>query len=532
MTPFAKITNMCSCHKSVARNKRGSLLLAVAGATFVIISLSVILLGMTSAAIRSNNRQQLRSSALQVAESGAERGVLWLRDQAIPPVANQNITSQIGSAPTGSWTVNIVCDAENNVVFLKKYIIYATGTVSSHTRSVQVVVRQSTFGKFAYFTDRETASSGSVIWWASSDRVDGPVHSNNTGGTNFQIDYNGYSSYKRPIFMDQVTACGSTINYNPRRPTSETDYKKVFLNGSRGYLLGVQKVNLPPSTEEQRKAAWGSDSGFPTTTGVYLKASKVNGIDTGGLYIRGDAAVTMSVNASGNQVITVTQGSGKSQKTATITYNKSSGTTTASGTALGSGSATSASSLSNGVIYCTGNITALSGTIADNSYSGGKITQRSAWTIATDTLAQKSITIADNLVYKTRPDKTKAANHATNLAAGTLGLVAQDIYIADDGTSKHDHPDREIDAVLLAGSSTVNGSISVNNYSQGNTGTLKVIGGLIQSTRGAVGTISGGVVNHGYAKDYNYDPRLATAPPPFYPTTGQYDRLSWRVIPD
>jgi hypothetical protein len=44
--------------------------------------------------------------------------------------------------------------------------------------------------------------------------------------------------------------------------------------------------------------------------------------------------------------------------------------------------------------------------------------------------------------------------------------------------------------------------------------------------------LSGGVINHGYAKNYSYDPRLAITPPPFYPTTGQYDRLSWRVLPD
>lgn len=506
--------------------------MAVAGAAFVIISLSAILLGMTSAAIRSNNRQQLRSSALQVAESGAERGVLWLRDQALPPVSDQNITAHIGTAPAGAWTVNITCDPDNGTVFLKKYEILATGTVSGHVRRVQVVVRQSTFGKYAYFTDRETSTSNTAIWWASNDRVDGPVHSNNTGGTNFNIDYNGWSGTRRPIFLDQVTASGTTINYNPRRPTSETDYQKVFLNGSRGYLLGIQKINLPPSTEDQKKAAWGSDTGFPTTNGVYLKAGKVDGIDTGGLYIRGDAAITMSVDGSGNQVVTITQGSGKTQKTATVTFNKTSGTATASGTAMGSGSPTSANSFSNGVIYCTGSVTALSGTIADNSYSAGKITRRSAWTIAADTVAQKSITITDNLVYKTRPNKELPSNHATNLAAGTLGLVAQDIYIADDGTSKHNHPDREINAVLLAGSSSVNGSISVNNYNQGNTGQLKVIGGLIQSTRGAVGTISGGAISTGYAKDYNYDPRLAIAPPPFYPTTGQYDRLSWKVLPD
>jgi acyl-CoA synthetase (AMP-forming)/AMP-acid ligase II len=31
----------------------------------------------------------------------------------------------------------------------------------------------------------------------------------------------------------------------------------------------------------------------------------------------------------------------------------------------------------------------------------------------------------------------------------------------------------------------------------------------------------------GYAKDYYYDARLADNPPPFFPTTGGYDRISW-----
>lgn len=302
-----------SLHCALPRGNGGSMLLAVAGAAFVIISITVVLLSVTSNAIRSNNRQQLRSSALQVAESGAERGVLWLRDQALPPLTNNNITSAIGVAPgspNATWTVNVICDPDNPNVFLKKYEIRAVGTVGGQTRTVQLIVKQSTFGKYAYFTDRETsAASGGAIWWNSSDRIDGPVHSNNTGSTNFNIDYSGWSGNnpRRPIFLDQVTASGSSISYSPSRPRNETDFQKVFLNGSKGYLLGIQKILLPPSTAAQKEAAWGGSSGFPITNGVYLKATSVAGVDTGGVYIQGDAKIVMSVDGSGNQVMTVTQ---------------------------------------------------------------------------------------------------------------------------------------------------------------------------------------------------------------------------------
>jgi len=503
---------------------RGAMLFVILTSLFMIVTLTVAVLTVTSNALYTNRQQVARASALNIAESGAERGALWIREQATPPsgTADINVTTSIGNPPIGTWNVIVRPDPNNPSQFLKIYRIISAGTVRNRTKTVEVVVKQSSFGKYAYFTDSETSSGGGAIWWNSKDKIDGPVHSNNKNGTNFNIDYSAWSSNTptRPIFLDMVTGSGSTINYTPSRPTTETTFKKVFLNGSSGYRLGVETINMPPSTTAQKEAAWGAASGFPTTTGVYLRAGS-----SGGLYIQGDSTITMSVSGTGNQVMTIKQGS----NTTVVTYNKTAGTITTSGP-MGSGSATSASSLSNGVIYCTGNITSLSGTIADNVVASGQITQRSAYTIATDTSGGKDITVTGDIVYKTKPDKTLAPDAAVNLAAGTLGLVSRNVLIADDGTNAHVHANREIDAVMMAGGSNTTGSISVNNYDQGTKGTLRVVGGLIQSVRGIVASLSGGSVSSGYAKDYCYDPRMSAAPPPFYPTTGQYDRMSWQVL--
>jgi hypothetical protein len=504
--------------------KRGAMLMVILTSLFMIVTLTVAVLTITSNSLYTNRQQVARASALNVAESGAERGALWIRQQAIPPsgTADINITSSVGNPPTGTWSVIVRPDTNNPIQFLKIYRIISAGTVRNQTKRVEVVVKQSSFGKYAYFTDSETSSGGGAIWWNSKDKIDGPVHSNNKGGTNFNIDYSAWSSNTptRPIFLDMVTGSGTRINYTPSRPTTETAFKKVFLNGSSGYRLGAEIINLPPTTTAQKEAAWGAASGFPTTTGVYLRADSA-----GGLFIQGDSTIVMSVSGTGNQVMTIKQGT----NTTVVTYNKSTGTITTSGP-MGSGSATTASSMSNGVIYCTGNVTSLSGTVADNVVSSGQITQRSAFTIATDTSGGKDITVTGDIVYKTRPNKTLAPDAAVNLAAGTLGLVARNIKIADDGTSAHVHANREIDAVMMAGGSNTTGSISVNNYNLGTKGTLKVVGGLIQSVRGIVASLSGGSVSTGYAKDYSYDPRMSAAPPPFYPTTGQYDRMSWQVL--
>ena len=53
---------------------------------------------------------------------------------------------------------------------------------------------------------------------------------------------------------------------------------------------------------------------------------------------------------------------------------------------------------------------------------------------------------------------------------------------------------------------------------------------IIQNKRGPIGTFnpSTNTPTSGYTKDYHYDPRMAVDPPPFFPTTGEYDVHSWQ----
>jgi hypothetical protein len=73
-------------------------------------------------------------------------------------------------------------------------------------------------------------------------------------------------------------------------------------------------------------------------------------------------------------------------------------------------------------------------------------------------------------------------------------------------------------------------SFIVKNYSTiPAMGDLKVFGGIIQNYRGPVGTFSGttGAKLSGYSKAYQYDTRLRNTSPPYFPTTGRYELVSW-----
>lgn len=169
-----------------------------------------------------------------------------------------------------------------------------------------------------------------------------------------------------------------------------------------------------------------------------------------------------------------------------------------------------------GVIYVQGNV-AISGKL------NGKVTLA----------ATGNIVIADDMIY--------AVNPGTGTCADILGMFAGDDVVVADNTinspvkpkstasyyTYDDTKDEFVQGVILA----LN-VFTTENYDQGSTsaepcestawgrGCLYLTGGIIQNTRGAVGTTSG----TGYIKRYSYDACAYTNPPPYFPTTGHFAR--------
>ena len=145
-----------------------------------------------------------------------------------------------------------------------------------------------------------------------------------------------------------------------------------------------------------------------------------------------------------------------------------------------------------------------------------------------------TIVILDDLRYANDPARgvcvdilgiisganTVVADNSTELAA------KREVPAARSYESLDDTPDMYIHAVIMA----LGNSFTVENYGNAPTnvsscqgsldwrGCLYLTGGLIQQTRGAVGT-SGG---YGFVKRYSYDRCAVINPPPYFPTTGQF----------
>jgi hypothetical protein len=495
-----------------------------------IMVMSIVGLALASGAqsiLRLTRIQRNGSAAFNLAESGAERALLWLSQQGAPPSTTSAFNPFNGAVSLGDGTYTVTLDGNdaNPSLLLKQFTVRSVGTALGRTEVVEMFVQQSNFGRYAYFTDYEVSSlTNSAIWFKAGEVVDGPAHSNNTDGTVFHINYiNSVAS----IFKADLTAVEDHITYSPGDPGTEADFLKVYSEGSRGYRLNVNRIELPETTDRQRNAAWGDSSGFPTSNGVYINADGSS--PRGGIYIRGDAGVQFVAPGGSTQVIQITQGTNRFKVTVDRAANQTvlrRGNSDWNWSDSTSGlTVTTFSGLPNGVLYSTGHITSLKGTLADGLMSGSNLISRNAWTIATDLVNAKNVTITDHVQYATPADRTRPWDDPVNLRAAALGVVARNIELDTSAPTN-----LTVHGVMLAGGrNTTDGSFYNEAWNTDSPGTLTLHGGIIQKKRGPVGTFnsSTGQQSTGFAKNYSYDRRMAVNPPPFFPTTGLYERLSW-----
>ncbi len=151
----------------------------------------------------------------------------------------------------------------------------------------------------------------------------------------------------------------------------------------------------------------------------------------------------------------------------------------------------------NGALFVEGGDLIISGTLQGSLTAG----------------SSDNIVVADNLLYATDPRVTSSND--------MLALISENNVIVSSSAPYN--------LSILGTVIATNGSFIVENWHIGPAkGTLEVYGGIIQTTRGPVGTFSSwtGQRLSGYEKDYRYDPRVWYRPPNWIPTTGDFEVIS------
>ena len=550
-------------------------------------SRSTGIMATTNSAIQQSGARLQSENAFNLAESGVEYTLQWMSGQSSPPnnssafapafpgytqQGRRSVLAPDPSQPSSTFSVIVYPDSGNFASVTtgqvtnnaqKKYVIESTGTSGGFTQTIRTYVHVSSLSKYLVLVDKWPPNN----WWVSGiSTFDGPVHDNNSDGRNEDIFWK--SNATSPMWSyagSDAYEVGANVNwwkdgwFTAGTPGA-SDWTKIFAGGQGSLTTGAQNVPFPTSSNLQLNAALNGtvapSAGSPV--GVTLPTG-------GGTYIHGDVQqMTLSVDPhdSTTQIIKIQQtDSNNNPYTTTLTlqadatpartlihvdYLASNG----SGGYIPATSDGTASGVTNGVVYCDGNIGTqgtnpgdplagtpksggVSGMIADNVLdTNTAVTHYSALSIVTD--HAKNCNIDGNLTYHTARAKDSHGvylpeNQDSNFVknAGTLGIVSNSVLIMKSDSGGNALNNIEIDGTVMAYS-----LYEVDQYATRPAGNWENMGGYLSATLGVfgIGDSDGNIVT-GMNNNFNYDARMANNPPPFFPTTGNtYDVVSWQRV--
>ncbi len=321
-------------------------------------------------------------------------------------------------------------------------------------------------------------------------------------------------------------------------------YRRLFQGGRDALRTGVATVQMPLGFDALRDAAWASAAPLPSP-GVYVTTQGASTVPAGGVLISGSASeVEMHTNNT-NSGLRIRQGNYDydwvqvTDQAETVTSTNSTGGVVQSHLVspgqsylrrrrVGSAANVTVSVFtgqSNGVVFCTGNIASL--------YGVNKL----ARTIAVDLENRREMTITDDVTRADTPVNAEqsAPSPLTPIRPrGTrdvLGLVGWKVHVSSQREGRSDYNPLYVYASLYAGhqkdanDSRWNADDELggffDDYTSGGSGVLQLFGGIQMAYKNATT----------YSLQLHYDPLLAAAPPPFYPSFNRCKIISWREYP-
>jgi hypothetical protein len=397
----------------------------------------------------------------------------------------------------------------NTFVFPYEFTIETSGAISSISKNLGLLhgqfdttVQRINFARFALFTNQHRSPGGDTVWFTGHTRFGGPVHTNDR--FSFANNPSGY-------FTDVITQNLSNARFYNNGYSKLLDADR---NGNtdvptfeKGFQRSANLLNLESEVTQNDlcNQALG-DMTEPGSSGIYIPN---NGSQTtGGIYIKGDSTINMSIDGSDRAVYSISQGSGLNKITKKVSLNYQTQETQIQeydqennlvGNDIYSG-------LPEGqddegvIIFSRGNIKSLRGTVQKNS----QVTISS----------EDDIRITGHIRYQqydTTPD-TNAEDY-TNL----LGILSWEgnVRIGSIAPSNLD-----IHGVIMA----PNGVFTVDNYAwRSPSGNVTLLGGVITDKYGPFGTFSGTTQVSGYGRNFIYDRRMLGAmSPPYFPTATDF----------
>jgi hypothetical protein len=432
---------------------------------------------------------------------------------ATPAPQSKSYTDDDGKNVTYASSV----DTQKWSSVLPYYIVHSTGTAGGATRKIDALIEKQPFSAFNMFTISEFTNVGGAVFYASGETFNGPVYS----GGPMRV---AYTDGKPAIFNDEVITA-SPVTWAPGAPSTGADWASIISN--QGNWHQVSAPLTLPTTNDNSAVQWAAFTGnpqpvsppaLPGAAGLYINGTNVTGGGGGaiktGLYISGAATVQSTGNAVTNtEVLKLTMGG--TVETVTVNFGanttivtNAAGKTIASYTGVPSGQQAPGVIGPNGAIFASGAMTITAGSSFRGQYTLGVPDGKG--------LPNPNINLSGSVTYA----------DTSLTSTDELAFWANDIILNDNVNANI-----EIDGAMFTGyygectavcndGTFYNKNCSAAPTCTGGVGTLTMRGSLIENVRGKRGTL--GSTISGFETNGVYDPRLATKPPPYTPTTTQY----------
>lgn len=212
-----------------------------------------------------------QTMTFNIAESGLDHAITWMRAQAQPPVGDR-ANPWGGAQNLGGGTYNVIITdlglvgGSGNI---RRYRVTSTGSFGNISRILTNYVQVDNYARYLWFSDREVFG-GRNVWFWTEDRLNGPTHTNG----HFNI-------YRNPVFESEAR--------------SVDDYIRFYNNG---YNINLQQTTNPPYDlpDFQQGVDFGAEPTTMPSQALNLRSAASNG----GLYLRGDSTVVLNNNGTMN----------------------------------------------------------------------------------------------------------------------------------------------------------------------------------------------------------------------------------------
>ena len=501
---------------------------------FVIFAGAVVV--QMSQEVNSVHNDGVSNRALVAADAGVRAMIVQIEEAvgkgAKPSTISYTYPEAVG-LPSVSYSAKIANQWDPlSPAGHRYYLISSTGTVSNghelQNRTVNVVVRAQSTTTFGSASNYATNQFGIPVWYTPDQSFDGPVYD----GGPMHVEYD--SSKLNPIFLNTVQTPNIPkwvdLSGGSTAPPTGGTWNSIISGGAPAFSIGGNPIGLPvpqanvlvaseafygdPTSLTSNFPACGGASGGVCMNQALAETGGGSTLSTG-IYVNGNATISGS---SVGSVETLTVKGAFGTYLIAVDFGANTTTVTKVGSPLkpavysGVASGDNGTGVGNGAIFVNGDATIMLGSVIQGKY---------VLAVPDYNIDQKNITIAGtgSIMYN---DPTK----------DELGLWANNVILTTTDSNI------TIQAAIIAGfpgeSATSGGFYNVwcnaGNCKKGDQGTLTLLGSLMQNMRGALGKFISAGVHTGFDRHINYDGRLASNPPPFFPVTGNYDIIAWDDI--